>query len=58
MKVQHLVEELSEAHIPHWVVVMEDVDGKTWPIYDFKFEVLDGGGFVILSARLPNKEVV
>jgi hypothetical protein len=55
---KHLSEEILEAHVPHWTVLIQGPDGMFYEVgaIDFK-PTSDQGGLVILQTSPPLKEV-
>lgn len=50
MKAQHLAEEITEAHVPHWTVLIKDNQGFYFEVETIEFKTTsDRGGLVILS---------
>lgn len=49
MNARHLSEEIQEAHVPHWTVLIQDESGQYFEVgaIDFK-PTSDQGGLVIL----------
>lgn len=50
MKAQHLAEEITEAQVPHWTVLIKDDQGFFYEVESIDFRpTSDQGGLVILS---------
>ena len=57
MNAKHLTEEIQEAHVPHWKVLIKDDQGFYFEVGSIDFKTTsDRGGLVILSASPSAKE--
>jgi hypothetical protein len=55
---KHLSEEIVEAHVPHWTVLIEGPDHRYYEVEGIEFKpTSDQGGLVILQTSPPIKEV-
>ncbi len=50
MNAKHLSEEITEAHVPTWIVLVKDSNGFYYEVETLEFKpTSDQGGLVILS---------
>lgn len=57
MKAQHLAEEITEAQVPHWTVLVKDDEGFYYEVDSIDFKpTSDQGGLVILKTSTSHQK--